>query len=104
MTKEEALKIEIEFLKSGCYDHVEFSKLKGKGEFWYLNLGKKYNLRVNNKHIIKRDKTTVKNKIDVSALKEVVIKNKHKREPKEENKQNPLLWNFREKISKLKGE
>lgn len=45
MTKEQALEFEQEFLNGDYVDHKQFSKFKGKGEFWYFNLAKKYNLK-----------------------------------------------------------
>lgn len=54
MTKEQALEFEQEFLNGDYVDHKQFSKFKGKGEFWYLNLAKKYNLKLKNNKFSKQ--------------------------------------------------
>lgn len=80
MTYEEALLIEKEFLNDFIGNHMEFSKFKGKANFWYLNLAKKHKLKSVNK-------TTLKIDDNYNEINEKFDKKKYQQEYNKKNKE-----------------
>lgn len=95
MTKEEALLIEQEFLYEFVGHHKQFSKFKEKGEYWYSNLAKKYNLKLENNNsfakLYERKKRQSNPKYQIEYNKKYYAKNKKKiqRRAKKRRQENP---------------
>lgn len=104
MTKEQALKLEQEFLKGKYVDHIDYSLANSKGKYWYLNLAKKYNL----KYIKEKTKTSERFEIyknnEENKKRFQELKEKKRKYNNERNKSHKFEFRIYKWLHKIKND